>query len=91
MSADRDNVPAIVVDMEDDLTEIDASIRAFLRLVARYGQHLEPNGEPEGMPYYVGYVLSGKLLSDYRSLREKWDRLFDLTRPDNVERLPGCN
>ena len=84
MSADHDDVPSIVFDMEDDLTNLDIHIEAFIRLTGKYDE-----GQMQGgVPYPVCVVLSDGLLRYLQQLREKWRRLFDLTRePDNVERL----
>jgi hypothetical protein len=84
MSADRNNVPNIVFDMEDDLTSIDTATRAFIMLTGKYDE----GGFQGGVPYPICIVLSGKLREDFKNLKEKWQRLFDLTRgPDNVERM----
>jgi len=70
--------------MEDEITALEVATRAFVTLTGKYDE-----GHMQGaIPYPVCCVLSDAFLEQVTTLREKWRRLFDLTRPpDNVERL----
>jgi hypothetical protein len=58
------------------------AVQVFYRphSVAMFAEVPTSDGDPGDLDYFVADALAGKLENDHRLLREKWKRLFDLTR-----------
>ena len=74
------SVRDIVFSMDGALGELENTITALQHSVGVFAELPGRDGEPGDLDYYVADALADKLAHDHRSIREKWQLLFDLTR-----------
>jgi hypothetical protein len=77
---DRNTVREIVFEMDGALGELENTVTALLHSVAMFAEVPTGDDDPGDLDYFVADALAAKLQADHRLLREKWKRLFDLTR-----------
>ena len=78
--SDREAIRDIVFEMDGALGELENTVTALLHSIGVFAEVPGKDGEPGDLDYYVADALADKLAHDHRSIREKWQRLFELTR-----------
>ena len=78
--SDREAIRDIAFSMEGALSDLENTITALQHSVGVFAELPGRNNEPGDLDYYVADALAHKLAHDHRSIREKWQRLFEHMR-----------
>lgn len=76
--SDIQEIHELVFAMEGDLTELETAVLALGSAIQAFAEMAEDGSGP--LDRDVADVIASKLRHDHKSLQQKYDRLFDLTK-----------